>query len=129
MLVEFSLKLVYSTMSWKNFQSYDVHIPRKYIESRHFHLSLNPKQRKITLCPRQHFFCISVSLNSRKGVEETMICFMRIQSENMKMTWSIRLFIFCMISNVIICNFVNNMHHIVWYQFYCLSFLTMMLCY
>ena len=41
------------------------------------------------------FFRKSVSPNSRKGVEETMICFNKIQSENMKMTWNIRLFIFC----------------------------------
>ena len=33
----------------------------------------------------------------QKGVEETMICFIKIQSENMKMTWNIRFFIFCMI--------------------------------
>ena len=32
-----------------------------------------------------------------KGMEETMICFIKIQSENMKMTWNISLFIFCMI--------------------------------
>ena len=29
-----------------------------------------------------------------KGVEETMICFIKIQSENMKMTWNISLFKF-----------------------------------
>ena len=35
-----------------------------------------------------------------KGVvEETMICFLKFQSENMKMTWSISLFIFYMIYN------------------------------
>ena len=34
-----------------------------------------------------------------KKVEETMICFIKIQSENMKMTWNISLFIFCMIYN------------------------------
>ena len=34
-----------------------------------------------------------------KGVEETMICFIKIQSENMEMTWNIRLFICCMICN------------------------------
>ena len=34
-----------------------------------------------------------------KGVEKTMICFIKIQLENMKMTWNIRLFIFCMIYN------------------------------
>ena len=37
MLVEFSAKLVYSTMCEKYFQLYGVHIPRKGIESRHFY--------------------------------------------------------------------------------------------
>ena len=34
-----------------------------------------------------------------KVVEETMIWFIKIQSENMKMTWKISLFICCMIYN------------------------------
>ena len=33
------------------------------------------------------------------GVEEIMICFIKVQSENMKMTWNISLLIFCMIYN------------------------------
>ena len=32
-----------------------------------------------------------------KAVEETMICFIKIQSENVKMTWNFTSFIFCMI--------------------------------
>ena len=40
----------------------------------------------------------------QKGVEETMICFIKIQSENMKMIWNIRLFIFCMICNFFKCD-------------------------
>ena len=39
-----------------------------------------------------------------KGVEETMICFIIIQSENMKMTWNISLFICCMIYNFSKCD-------------------------
>ena len=39
-----------------------------------------------------------------KGVEETMICFIKIQSGNMKMTWNIRLFIICMICNFLECD-------------------------
>ena len=50
------------------------------------------------------FFRNSVSPDSKKGVEETMICFIEIQSENMKMTWHIKFFIFCTI-----CNFSNVM--------------------
>ena len=45
-------------------------------------------------------FLKSVSPKARaknKGVEETMICFIKIQSENMKMTWNISLFICYMI--------------------------------
>ena len=34
-----------------------------------------------------------------KAVEETIICFIKIQSENMKMAWNISLFIFCMVYN------------------------------
>ena len=50
------------------------------------------------------FFRESVSPNSRKGVEETMICFKKIQSKNMKMTWNISLIIFCKISNFFECD-------------------------
>ena len=34
-----------------------------------------------------------------KGAEETMICFIKIQTENMKTTWNMRLYMFCMICN------------------------------
>ena len=34
-----------------------------------------------------------------KWVEETMICLIKIQSGNVKMTWNISLFMFCMICN------------------------------
>ena len=68
MLVEFSLKLLYSTMCGKNFQIYGVHSPRKSIVSRHFYscpspfktrpkfLSSRPRQKEITHFPRQHYF-------------------------------------------------------------------------
>ena len=48
----------------------------------------------------------------QKGMEETTINlrFIKIQSENIKMTWNIRFFIFCMLYS-----FVNNIYHIVWY--------------
>ena len=42
MLVEFSLKLVYSTMCGKKFQSHGVHIPRNCIESTYFYSCLFP---------------------------------------------------------------------------------------
>ena len=138
MLVEFSLKVVYSTMYGKNFQIYGVHIPRKCIEFRHFYscplpphsvlvpkfLSSHPRQREIShsqlpitqlIIPRQHFFWKFVFPQQQKGVEETMIFFIRIQSKNMKVAWNIRLFIFCMICNFFKYIFVNNICHIVWY--------------
>ena len=43
-------------------------------------------------------------LQQQKELKETMICFIKIQSKNMKMAWSIRLFIFC-----VICIFLNVM--------------------
>ena len=39
-----------------------------------------------------------------KGVEETMICFIKIKSVNMKMSWNISLFICCMIYNFSKCD-------------------------
>ena len=39
-----------------------------------------------------------------KGVEETMIYFIKTQSENMKMTWYISLFVFCMVYNFSKCD-------------------------
>ena len=33
-----------------------------------------------------------------------MICFIKIQSENLKTTWNISLFIFCMICNISKCD-------------------------
>ena len=40
----------------------------------------------------------------QKEVEKTMICFIKIQSENIKMTWKASLFIFCMICNFSKCD-------------------------
>ena len=54
--------------------------------------------------PKAAFFRKSVSLNSRKEWGKPMIFFIRIQSENMKMTWNIRLFVFCMICNFFKCD-------------------------
>ena len=39
-----------------------------------------------------------------KGVEKTMIWFIKIQSENVKMTWSNSSFIFCMVYNFCKCD-------------------------
>ena len=46
---------------------------------------------------RYNFLKICFPHNQEQGVEETMICFIKIQSEDVKMTWDFTLFIFCMI--------------------------------
>ena len=68
-------------------------------------LSSCHRQKEISHSPQAAFFRKSVSPNSRNGRRErTMICFMKIQSEYMKMTWSIRFLIFCMICNFSKCD-------------------------
>ena len=42
--------------------------------------------------------------SQQKRVDKIMICFIKIQSENMKMTWKIRLFIFGMVCNFSKCD-------------------------
>ena len=44
-------------------------------------------------------FCFS---HQQTGVEEIMICYIKIQSENMRMTWNIRFLIFSLICNFFI---------------------------
>ena len=66
-------------------------------------LSLHTRQREITHYPRLHFF-ENLFPQQQKGVEETMIYFIKIQSENMKLIWNIRLLIFCMICNSFKCD-------------------------
>ena len=51
------------------------------------------------LIPPGSIFLKIRSPQQQRGVEETMIGFIKIRSENMKMTWNISLFIFCMICN------------------------------
>ena len=107
-IVEFSLKLLYSTMYGKSIQIYGVHIPGKCIDSRHFYSCL-PTQNSLpgSCCHplgRRTLLNLPGSILSRicfpqqqKGVEETMICFIKIQSENMKITWHFRFLLSCMI--------------------------------
>ena len=97
-------------MVGKNVQIYGVHIPRKCIESSHFFsippsplktlpqalIITLPRQMEITYSPRQHFFehLVSPAAERGGGIYDVLI---NIQSENMKITWNIRLFTFCMI--------------------------------
>ena len=86
MLVEFSLKLVYSVMCGKNFLIYAVHIPRKCIESSFYSclppnlklspnfLSLHPRQSRGKLpIPPASIFSKTCLLQQQKGVDKTMI--------------------------------------------------------
>ena len=92
------LWLVYSTMCGKNFSIYGVHIPRKCIESMHFYSCPSPP-----LKTPGRIFWKSVSPKT-KGMEKTMICFIKIQSENSKMKWNISFFICCLICNFSKCD-------------------------
>ena len=126
MLVEFSLKLIYSTMCGKNFRIYDVHIPKKCIESTHFYSCLPlPAQnsppsschyilgRKKYSFPRQIFFENLFPPRTERSWE-TFICFIKIESDNMNMTWNIALFIFCMICIFFKCDGFTVLQSIIW---------------
>ena len=87
----------------ENFQIYGVHVPRKCIDSRNFflcpsHSKLSPSSchhalgRRKLLIPQDSIVSKIWFIQQQKGLEETMICFIKSQSENMKMTWNIRFF-------------------------------------
>ena len=89
MLVEFSLKLLYFTICRKNFQIYGVHIPRKCIDLRHFYSCPSPLKtscphalgrRKLLIPPGSILLKICFP-QQQKGVEENIICFIKIQLE------------------------------------------------
>ena len=66
-------------------------------------LITNPRGREKLLIPLGEAFSKTSFPQQQKRVEETMICFIKIQSENMKMTWNIRflyLVRFAIFSNV-----------------------------
>ena len=92
------LKLLYSTMCGKTFSVYGVHMPRKCNESMYFYSCHSPPLKNPC-----RIFWKSVS-SKTKVVEEIMIFFIKIQSENMKMTWNSSLFIFSMICNFSKCD-------------------------
>ena len=92
MLVEFFLTCIFQHV-WEKCFNLCVHIPRKCIESLHFY-SCPSSPLKIPV----RIFWKPVSLNA-EGMEEAVICSIKIQSEYMKMTWNIILSTFCMIPN------------------------------
>ena len=57
-----------------------------------FITTLSQSRNKILFSPRQCFFK-NLFPKQQKGVQETIICFIKIQSENMKMAQGIKLFI------------------------------------
>ena len=77
MLDEFSLTYIFYHV-WENISIYGVPIPRKCIECMHFYLCPS-----LALKMPGGILWTSVSPKT-KGVEETMICFIKIQSKNMK---------------------------------------------
>ena len=113
MLVEFSLKILYPPCVGKIFQFMDF----TFLENALFrgistHVpphSNSPPSSCHHALGRRKLLILQGTILSRicfppqqKRMEETMICFIQIKSENMKMTWNISFFIFCMA-----CNFSN----------------------
>ena len=64
-------------------------------------LPSHPRQKEITHSPRHSKILFS---QQQKGVEKILNCFIKTQSENMNMTWKIRLFIFSLISDFFKCD-------------------------
>ena len=93
-------------MCGKNFSIYGVHILRKSLNLCFFTHAPVPHSKLLV-----EFF-ENLFPPRQKGLEEAMICSVKIQSENMKMTSNISLFPFGMIAiflNVMtFYNFVNN---------------------
>ena len=86
-------------MCGKNFSIYGVHIPRKSLNLCFFTHAPVPHSK----LPVEFFENLSPPRQKGWG-EEAMICSIKIQSENMKMTWNISLFTFCMICNFSKCD-------------------------
>ena len=89
-------------MCEKNLSIYGIHITRKCIESMYFYSCPYSSLETPRIIFRK---CVSPKT---KGMEGTMICFIKIHLENMKMTWEISLYIFCMICNFSKCDVCLN---------------------
>ena len=81
----------------KFFESYGVHIPTKCIEIMHNWWPPSPPPPFHSKFQAEFFE--NLLPPTAKRVEKTIICFIKIQSENMNVNWNIRLLIFCMICN------------------------------
>ena len=89
MLVQFSLTCIFQHVVGKNVSIYGVHIPTKCIESIHLYSCLSPPLKTASKIFLKHIS------PKAEGVEEAMIFSIKIQSENMKMTWRMSLLQFC----------------------------------
>ena len=94
--------LVYSTINGEKKLIYGVHIPRKCIEYMHFYSCQFPIQKS-----RQDFW--KTLSPKMKEVEKTMICFIKIQSKNMKMTlYFVWFTIFLNVMALHFCKYLSN---------------------
>ena len=102
MPIEFFFNLYVSPCVGEIFQFYGSHIPRRCIESMDFYSRFSSPSK----IPCRTFWK-SVSPKTKR-VEETIICFIKIHSENIKMTWNINLFklfyFLCMICSFFKCD-------------------------
>ena len=80
-------------MCGKKFSIYGVHIPRKSLNLCFFTHAPVPHSKLLV-----EFFENLFPPRQKAGVDEAIICCIKIQSENMKMTWNISLFPFGMIA-------------------------------
>ena len=85
-------------MCGKNFSIYGVHILRKSLNLCFFTHASVPHSKLLV-----EFF-ENLFPPRQEGLGEAIICSIKIQSENMKMTWNISLFTFCMICNFSKCD-------------------------
>ena len=98
-------------MCGKFFSIYGVHILRKSLNLCFFTHALVPHSKLLV-----EFF-ENLFPPRQNGFEEAMICFVKIQSENMKMTSNITLFPFGMIAiflNMVALQFYKQ-YQLVWY--------------
>ena len=101
MIFEFSVKLLYSTMYGKKFSNlwkmyrFEAFLPMPLPTQDSLPSSCHHVLgRKKLLIPPGSIASKICFPQQQKGVEETMICFIKIQSQNVKMTWNIRLLYF-----------------------------------
>ena len=99
MLVQFSLTCIFHHVWGRIFNLWYSHQKMNWI----YAFLLIPQFP--TQNSRYNFLKICFPQGPRtKGVKETMICFIKIQSQNMKMTWNISLFICFMIYDLSKCD-------------------------